>query len=125
MSLEIALLVLIIAAAVLWVEASRGRELALAAAQRLCAAQDVQLLDQTVGLTGLRLRHRGGWALERHYGFEVSLDGKDRHHGRLWLVDGRLAGVSTPWQDLRDVLPFRAPGMTVVELQREPPRRLH
>ncbi len=127
MSLEIALLVLIVAAAVLWVEASRGRELALAAAQRLCAAQDVQLLDQTVGLTGLRLRRRGGWALERHYGFEVSLDGKDRHHGRLWLVDGRLAGVSTPWQDLRDVLPSRAPGMPATEMRRdpEPPRRLH
>jgi hypothetical protein len=125
MSLEIALLVSIIVATVLWVEASRTRELALAAAKRLCAAQDVQLLDQTVGLAGLRLRRRGGWALERHYGFEVSLDGKDRHHGRLWLVDGRLAGVSTPWQDTRDALVFRTPGITAVELQRDPPRRLH
>ncbi|HET7360273.1 MAG TPA: DUF3301 domain-containing protein [Rhodanobacteraceae bacterium] len=123
MSTEVLVLLLMIAVAVAWTQATRMRERALAAAQRLCAAQDVQLLDQSVGLAGLRLRRHGGWALECHYGFEVSLDGKDRHHGRLWLVGGRLAGVSTPWRDSAHVLAFVTPG--ALPSLPESPRRLH
>jgi hypothetical protein len=123
MSTEMLVLVLMIGVAVAWVQAMRMRERALAAAQRLCAAHDAQLLDQSVGLTALRLRRRGGLALECHYGFEVSLDGKDRHHGRLWLVGDQLAGVSTPWRDSAHVLAFAAPG--TLPPPHDPPRTLH
>jgi hypothetical protein len=123
MSTELLLLVLMIGVGATWVEAMRMRERALAAARNLCAAHDAQLLDQSVGLSALRLRRRGGWALECHDGLGFSLDGKDRHHGRLWLVRGQLAGVSAPWRDEAHVLAFTTPG-TLPSLP-ESPRRLH
>lgn len=91
----------------LWLEAMRNRERALAAARRVCAAQSVQLLDETVGLSGLRLRrHAGLLQLMIRYGFEVSLNGMDRQPGHLWMAGGRMVSVSTNWA------PSGAPGET-------------
>ncbi|MBB6184037.1 DUF3301 domain-containing protein [Oleiagrimonas soli] len=82
----------------LWLSAMRSRELALRAARSICKAQSVQLLDESVGLSGLRLRRGEGlpqWMLR--YAFEVSLNGQDRHAGHLWMVSGRVVDLHTEW----------------------------
>lgn len=98
----LALLALVVAAG-MWLDTMRQHDHALHTARRVCAAQGVQLLDHTVGLSSLKLRrHDGRLALERHYSFEISIDGSDRHRGSLWTLGGRLGGVSAPWLQQRD-----------------------
>lgn len=82
----------------LWLAAMRSRERALRAARGICKAQVVQLLDESVGLSGLRLRRHHGrlqWMLR--YAFEVSLDGQDRHAGHLWMAGRRVVGLHGDW----------------------------
>jgi hypothetical protein len=98
MPTELLLLLGLFAVVGVWMDGLRQHEHAVRAAQRICASHDVQLLDHTVGLATLKLRrHSHGVRLERTYAFEVSIDGQDRHQGRLSLLDGRLSGVTTPW----------------------------
>ena len=62
-----------------------------------CRQHGLQLLDESVGLRGLRLlRQHGQLLLERCYTFEVSIDGNDREPGKLWLIGRTLSGVSLP-----------------------------
>lgn len=111
MPTELLLLLGLFAVVGVWMDGLRQHEHAVRAAQRVCAGHDVQLLDQTVGLTALRLRRYNlGLKLERHYAFEVSIDGNDRHQGRLYLLDGRLAGVTAPWLTPANVVAL-APGI--------------
>jgi hypothetical protein len=79
-----------------WLSAMRNRERALSAARRVCSAQSIQLLDETVGLSGLRMRRQDGLLrLMLRYGFEVSSNGQDRIPGHLWMADGRITSIST------------------------------
>lgn len=99
MRVDLILLIALVLGLLVWLEALRARERALEVARRHCQRDGVQLLDETVGLTGLRLRRgaHGGMQLQRRYGFEVSLDGRDRHRGHLWMAAQRVIGLSTPW----------------------------
>ncbi|WP_049621746.1 DUF3301 domain-containing protein [Frateuria defendens] len=121
----------------LWLSLSRARERALAEARRQCRRHGLQLLDETIGLRGLRLRRLDGrLTLERCYGFEVSLNGDDRQAGRLWMVGERTSGLSLPTLDDK-VLPApseeqrpaaAAPAplpSNVIPLRRPPRDRLH
>jgi len=82
----------------LWLASMRGRERALRAARGICHAQEVQLLDETVGLSGVRLRRHDGWLqLQWRYAFEVSLHGHDRYAGQLWMAGGRVVGMHANW----------------------------
>jgi hypothetical protein len=76
----------------LWVASLRAREQALSICRRLCKQLDMQLLDQTVALSGVRVgRDLGGRpCLLRRYGFEFSPDGQHRYPGRLFLHGARL-----------------------------------
>jgi hypothetical protein len=74
----------------------------------------VQLLDQTVSLTRIRIARVDGLpTLVRRYGFEISLDGSDRHRGHLDLEGHALGAWSLPeLANLRaasdsNVVPFR------------------
>jgi hypothetical protein len=101
--MELVLVLALIIAAGVWLDIMRQHDYALHAARRLCASHQVQLLDHTVGLAALKLRrHEGRLRLERHYAFEVSVDGSDRQPGTLWLLHGRLAGVSAAWLQAED-----------------------
>jgi hypothetical protein len=85
-------LLLVLAGFYLWQNALRARELARNLSRDLCAQANVQLLDQTVALHRLklvRIPSRGVY-LRRDYGFEFSIDGKDRQRGALSIIDGRL-----------------------------------
>jgi hypothetical protein len=81
----------------LWLKLSRGREQAIGEARQQCRQHGLQLLDETVGLRGVRvLRQKGPWLLERCYTFEVSIDGNDREPGKLWMVGRTVTGLSLP-----------------------------
>lgn len=121
-----------------WLKLSRARELAVAEARRQCERHGLQLLDETVGLSGLRLRRlHGQRRIERCYGFEVSIDGNDREPGRLWMVGDAFTGLSLPTIETRlpEASPVPAPAAppatrgdrsNVVPLRpRDDQRRLH
>ena len=92
------LMVLSAAAFAFWSAGRAAAERAEALGREACRAAGVQLLDQTVHASGLRLRrHDDGWlGLERSFRFEYSHDGTDRHVGRLVLHGGRMVGFSGP-----------------------------
>jgi Protein of unknown function (DUF3301) len=96
------LLLLLLGAVVgLWLKLSVARERAIKEARQQCQQHGLQLLDETVGLRGVRLRRVNGLRLiERCYGFEVSIDGDDREPGRLWMIGNALTGLSLPTIEL-------------------------
>lgn len=81
----------------LWLKLCAARERAVSEARRECLQQGLQLLDESVGLRGLRLRRINGLRMiERCYSFEVSTDGGDREPGQLWMIDNAISGMSLP-----------------------------
>jgi hypothetical protein len=81
----------------LWLKLSLARETAIAEVRRQCDQHGLQLLDETVGLRGIRLRRQhGARVLERCYGFEVSVDGEDRQPARIWMNADGPSGLSLP-----------------------------
>ena len=86
------------AAFAFWSAGRAAAERAEAVGRSACRSAGVQLLDQPVHATGLRLRrHANGWlGLERTFRFEYSRDGADRHVGRLVLHGSRMVGFSGP-----------------------------
>ena len=92
------LLLLVLGASVgLWLKLSVARERAVREARQQCQVHGLQLLDETVGLRGLRLRRVNGLhRVERCYGFELSIDGHDRETGRLWMIGDALSSLSLP-----------------------------
>ncbi len=92
------LLVIVGTCALLWQAALRARDRAVSASRELCARAGVQFLDQSVNLRRLalvRLRS-GSLGLRRHYSFEVSTDGTNRHPGSLQFDGERLENFSLP-----------------------------
>ena len=93
------LLLLVVLGAIvgLWLKLSVARERAIREARQQCQLYGLQLLDETVGLRGLRLRRANGLRrVERCYGFEVSVEGHDRQPGRLWMIGNAVTSVSLP-----------------------------
>src|SRR5512135_3468116 len=75
-----------------WVDTLRARERALAAGRRACARYGVQLLDETVQFSRLRLARDedGRLRLRRTYTFEFSETGDNRRHGAIVMLGGEL-----------------------------------
>jgi hypothetical protein len=88
-----ALLFLIVAGLIAgyWTSGMRAREVALRAARSACARENVQLLDETVALSRLRLARDGSGraCYRRRYDFEFSDDGGTRRHGEVELLGTR------------------------------------
>jgi hypothetical protein len=127
------LLLLVLGAIVgLWLKLSVARERAVQEARRQCQQHGLQLLDETVGLRGVRLRRINGLRMiERCYGFEVSIDGHDREPGRLWMIGNALTSLSLPTIELLSHeettvgTVLSAPGSNVVPLRPRTDHRLH
>src|SRR5690606_41234569 len=81
-----------------WNAARAAGEHATAVGRAACRAAGVQLLDQTVHATGLRLRRRsdGRLGLERSFRFEYSHEGTDRNRGRMVFHGRRLMSLTGP-----------------------------
>ncbi|GLQ96713.1 DUF3301 domain-containing protein [Dyella mobilis] len=85
----------------LWLRLSRARDRAIQEARSRCQQHGLQLLDETVGLSGWRLRRFGDQrVLERRYSFEVSIDGNDREAGHLWMIGNVLTALVLPTIEL-------------------------
>lgn len=100
MSMPTLLILMVVSAAAFafWSAGRAAAERAEALGRDACRAAGVQLLDQTVHASGMRLRRGAdGWlGLERSFRFEYSHDGTDRHVGRLVLHGSRMVGFSGP-----------------------------
>ena len=91
---EALIAVALIAAVVwLWRESLRAREAATGAGRRICAANDVQFLDETVALARMNLAWNGRVALVRSYRFDYSTDGADRAAGLVVVLRGAIVHV--------------------------------
>ncbi len=89
---EVLALALVLVAATLWFDSLRAREHAVAAGRDACARFGVQLLDETVAFTRLRLARdeEGRLRLRRTYVFEFSETGDNRRHGAIVMLGARL-----------------------------------
>jgi len=103
------LALLLIAAAIwAWMDVLRSREYAIAHGHRLCADAGLQLLDQSVAVSRVRLVWRDGLpSVLRRYVFDVSTDGSARRPGHLDLEGHRLAAWSLPDTTTPDPAPPR------------------
>jgi hypothetical protein len=93
---EIAGLLLIAALGWLWYDSLKVREVAVAAAREACAAEGVQLLDDTVGIASLKLARNaaGRVQLQRAYDFEFSDTGNNRLRGGVVLLGTQVTLLS-------------------------------
>jgi hypothetical protein len=92
---EFAGLVLIVLAAIFWIDSLKARERAVLAGREACARYNLQLLDDTVSFTRLRFgRDRQGMLrFARTYSFEFSDTGDNRRHGAILMVGEDLADL--------------------------------
>jgi hypothetical protein len=91
----------------LWVSIMRAREKAVEHAKRICAAEEVQLLDFTVALERLSFVRdsHGRLSLRRTYHFEFSDTGNNRREGRIVLVGSKFESSDMePHRDRRPSL---------------------
>lgn len=88
-------LLLVAGVAWLWFDSLGTREAAVEAARRACAAESVQLLDDTVALASLWLQReeRGAITLRRIYSFEFSDNGNNRLGGSITLLGSAVQAL--------------------------------
>ncbi|MBK8892467.1 MAG: DUF3301 domain-containing protein [Dechloromonas sp.] len=90
--LQLLVLVFLAAAVWLWLDSLKVREIGVKAAQRACADEGLQFLDDTVAIRSLRLVRDddGRLRLRRIYGFEYSDTGDNRRPGTVTLLGQRV-----------------------------------
>ena len=90
--LQLLVLVFLAAAVWLWLDSLKAREIGVKAAQRACADEGLQFLDDTVAIRSLRLVRDddGRLRLRRIYGFEYSDTGDNRRPGTVTLLGQRV-----------------------------------
>lgn len=76
----------------LWFDSLKARDAGIAAARQACAADDLQLLDDTVSIAGLKPARNddGQLVLRRVYEFEYSDTGDNRRRGSVTLLGDEL-----------------------------------
>lgn len=99
--------VAIAAAAWLWHDSMRARERTLIACRRACRQAGVQLLDETVALSRLRLARnsQGHLVIARRYHFEFSLEGNDRRAGWVRLLGTEVVILQMDFPEGSTLLP--------------------
>jgi len=88
MSAEWLFLVVLAVLAWFWWDSLQKRELAVRAARSVCERASVQLLDDSVVLSRMRLKRDKNQRakLYREFSFEYSSVGDDRQAGRVYLL---------------------------------------
>ncbi|HEY5971171.1 MAG TPA: DUF3301 domain-containing protein [Pseudoxanthomonas sp.] len=81
-----------------WNAARAAAEYAKQLGRDACTAAQVMWLDESVHASGIRVRRNedGHLGFERHFRFEYSYDGIDRHTGRMVLRGDRLVSFIGP-----------------------------
>ncbi len=95
---EFLLLALLLAAGWFWLDSIAKREVAVALGRELAGRWQLQLLDETVACTQIRLGRdtRGHAQLQRLYAFEVSASGAERMQCSLVLLGKQLQSWHIP-----------------------------
>jgi hypothetical protein len=88
MSAAVFLIIAVTSTGLIWFEAQRMREYVIRRCSAICSASGLQLLDETVALSALRVQrdYRGRLHLHRRYQFDVSERGTDRLRGWITLT---------------------------------------
>jgi hypothetical protein len=96
--LEISLIILMLLIAWFWFDSITGRERAIRAGRELAERWNLQLLDETVACSKIRLGRdsSGQIRLLRTYEFEVSSNGADRLPCHLVLLGKQLQSWHIP-----------------------------
>jgi hypothetical protein len=98
MPMLIVLMLVAAAAVAFWNAGRAATERARDLGRDACRAANVQWLDEAVHVIAIRPRRlangRLGW--ERTFRFDYSIDGRDRHPGRMVLRGDRLVSFSGP-----------------------------
>lgn len=79
-----------------WIWRGMGlRDRALGLVRQHCKKADVQLLDESIALTRLRIGRdqAGRFCIRRWYGFEFTVTGERRYAGSVELQGARLAKI--------------------------------
>ena len=100
---ELLALALVLGALALWMDSLRARESAIAAGRAACARYGLQLLDDTVAFTRLRLARdpAGRLRLKRTYVFEFSDTGDNRRHGSIVMLGPQVEDLQLDPYPLR------------------------
>jgi hypothetical protein len=95
---EFLLLTLLLAAAWFWLDSIAKREVAIKLGRELAGRWQLQLLDETIACTQIRLGRdsRGHAQLLRIYEFEVSASGAERMQCHLQLLGRQLQSWHIP-----------------------------
>ena len=95
---EFLLLALLLAAGWFWLDSIAKREVAITLGRELAGRWQLQLLDETVACTQIRLGrdNRGHAQLLRFYEFEVSASGAERMQCNLQLLGKQLQSWHIP-----------------------------
>lgn len=80
----------------LWFDSFAAREAGIRAVRTACEADGLQLLDETIVLSSLRLKRNeaGRLALARVYAFEYSDTGDNRRRGSVHLLGHKVTLLS-------------------------------
>ena len=78
-----------------WFNAQRAKEIALTTARDHCLAMEVQMLDDYVALSGIRLKRDelGKIQLRRSFLFEFSSTGNERYNGTVFILGRRIESI--------------------------------
>jgi len=89
-------LVVLGAVAWLWLDSFQAHAAGIEAVRAACAAEDLQLLDETVSLASLRPERNedGQVTLRRIYEFEFSDTGDNRRRGSVVLLGKRVLVIN-------------------------------
>jgi hypothetical protein len=95
-TVEILVLLFMIAGIGYWLESMRSKEIASMAGKLTCNKADVDFLDDTVMLHKLSLRRdaEGNMRIYREYRFEFASDGSHRYHGEIIMLGKRVSQVA-------------------------------
>ncbi len=93
---ELAGLVLLAGLGWFWLDSLKARDAAIQAARKACAAESLQLLDDTVSIASLKPARddEGRLMLQRVYTFEYSDTGDNRRRGSVVLLGHNVSMIN-------------------------------
>jgi hypothetical protein len=97
----IIVLLIVIGLIYFWLDSVKSKENAMAYAAKACRDVEVQLLDQTVSLTTLKLARskQGRLAFQRIYRFDFSIHGNERREGRVMLKGHHIEQIQLDYDE--------------------------
>lgn len=92
---ELVLIVLLLVVCLCWIDGAGAKEIAFEAVRMSCLSLDVQLLDEYVALSRIRLIRgsAGKMQLRRTFQFEFSSTGNERYNGVCIMLGRRVEAI--------------------------------